>query len=316
MVTRSTFHVFLLCFIYTRALTTLIKQNRKCFTPSSGKDFTTPSYPLHYDLKRFVDCELRGKGCAAASDLSAGSLHYFLTGPDKFQSTSGVFPPPDKVEWRDLWIGHDEKLGFEKSQNSNNAYVDFDVDPKATSGLVSRWNLVQHLMKRPVTYEDMYTKDTRSVSLTFESSKLERPMRMIGSALVEFQFEILDDGYDATIFAYLEDVDSETGEVVYVTEGQVRASHHHVVEADSVGSIDSVVRSYRRKDLRKLGSGSSTLISFSLEPIAYEFPKGHSVRLRFTGADAQNFYIESIDGRSKSWRVYHDQTRIRLPVSE
>ena len=91
MVTRSTFHVFLLFFIYTRALTTRIKQNRKCFTPSSGKDATNPSYPLHYDLKRFVDCELRGKGCAAASDLSAGSLHYFLTGPDKFQSTSGVF---------------------------------------------------------------------------------------------------------------------------------------------------------------------------------------------------------------------------------
>ena len=33
---------------------------------------------------------------------------------------------------------------------------------------------------------------------------------------------------------------------------------------------------------------------FSLEPIAYEFPKGHSVRLRFTGADAHNFYIESM----------------------
>ena len=52
-----------------------------------------------------------------ASDLSAGSLHYFVTGgegPDKFQSTSGVFPPPDVVEWRDLWIGRDEELRFER----------------------------------------------------------------------------------------------------------------------------------------------------------------------------------------------------------
>ena len=182
-----------------------------------------------------------------------------------------MFPPPDKVEWRDLWIGHDEKLGFEKSQDSNNAYVDFDVDPKATSGLVSRWNLVQHLMKRPVTYEDMYTKDTRSVSLTFESSKLERPMRMIGSALVEFQFEILDDGYDATIFAYLEDVDSETGEGICYRRTSSSKSPSRC-RSRFVGSIDSVVRSYRRKDLRKLGSGAVPHIILS-EPIAYEFPK-------------------------------------------
>ena len=292
------------------------QQNRKCFTPSSGKDATNPSFPLHYDLKRFFDCELRGK---CTGDLSAGSLHYFVTGgegPDKFQSTSGVFPPPDVVEWRDLWIGRDQELRFERRpQDSDNAYVDFDVDPKATTGLVSRWNLVQHLMKRPVTYEEMYKDGTGSASLIFESSKLERSMRMMGSALVEFQFKILDDGYDATIFAYLEDIDSETGKVVYVTEGQVRASHHHVVKADSIGSINSVTRSYRRKDLRKLGSAPTT-ISFSLEPITYEFPKGHSVRLRFTGADAHNFYIESIDGRSTSWRVYHDQTRIRLPVTK
>eukprot|EP00939_MAST-03C_sp_MAST-3C-sp1_P002540 g2540.t1 len=313
---------------------------RSCYTPNSGKDATTPSFPLYYDLKRFVDCQLRERGCRV--DLDAGTAHYFITGPDEFRSTRGVFPPRSaSLRWRDLWadINDDDRtlrqkqgrhnLRFGNGSSEVGVFVDYDVDPSTTTGLVSRWNLVQHLMKRPVTYEAMYDNDSKrkneahsddSGSLIFESPELDRPLRMIGSAAVELQIEIRApvDAHDAVIFAYLEDVDDDGGLVHYVTEGQVRASHAAKKSGLSrvVGDIDSVTRSYRRADLRKLSvnGGPPVVISFALEPTAYEFPAGHRVRLRFTGADADNFYLGSIDGRAEKWRVFEGATRIRLPV--
>ena len=84
-------------------------------------------------------------------------------------------------------------------------------------------------------------------------------------------------------------------------------------KADSIGSINSVtfVSTQRSSKTRIVQQYSYHSLSNRLHMSL----KDHSVRLRFTGADAQNFYIESIDGRSTSWRVYHDQTRIRLRVT-
>jgi len=263
-----------------------------------------------------VDCELRGIGCGG--DLEPGTMHYFITGgdgPDVWRSTRGAFPPNDvSLQWLDMWVqtqNHTLSFSRDDKDDSSSNVVDFHVHNTTTSGLVSRWNLVQHLMKRPVTYEEIHDDELKSGSLTFDSQKLKQSVEIIGSCLIEIKLEALD-AHDAVIFAYLEDIDEESNKVHYVTEGQVRASHASKPSNRRPGAIDSVTRSYRRSERRKL-EGEIT-VSIVLEPIAYVFPVNHSIRVRFTGSDSHNFYLGAFDGLATTWRVFKDGTRIRLPV--
>jgi predicted acyl esterase len=134
---------------------------------------------------------------------------------------------------------------------------------------------------------------------------------------------------DAVVFAYIEDV-TPAGDVGYVTEGQLRVSHPPTTRATTsvkykdnensvrVGAFDAVNRSFKCGDMIPLAVGVPTEVTMVLEPVAYRLPAGHTLRLSLAGADADNFYLDSINATSTLatvWRLRSPGTRVRLPIS-
>ena len=136
---------------------------RSCFTPSS--EFTGSAFPLFDEVKRFFDCELKGVGCEQGSDKhsvrgaeaaaaavgirSEPAVHYFISGAKAEWGTveghNAAFPGASVAK---AWSN------FQLTPAESKPVVHYTVDNRATSGVVSRWNLVHHLMKKPVIYDE------------------------------------------------------------------------------------------------------------------------------------------------------------------
>ena len=100
--------------------------------------------------------------------------------------------------------------------------VSYQVDPSSTSGLVSRWNLAFHLMKKVVTYSERASQS--ATSLVFYRPVGDQAVSIVGSPQA-FLSMALEDGTDAAVFVYLEERNGETGWVNYITEGALRLAH-------------------------------------------------------------------------------------------
>merc|ERR1711988_1259662 len=271
---------------------------RACFTPNSSS--TTPAFPPFVDLKRFFDCKLK-EDCDALPTEEA-PLNYFVSGLDEWRSSPDSWPPLGLTS-----------MGYQLTQNGSittledqhaASSLDYRVDSSTTTGVVSRWNLVQHLMKRPVVYSNRAEEGAKS--LTFQSAPgspiTDEAVTIVGSCKVSLGLEILGEAHDAVIFAVLEDVFEN--DVVYITEGQIRASHS-VTETNQpgrhrVGSADQIHRSYFRGDSRPLASGTVTQVEFLLEPVAFTLRPGHALRLSLAGADKDNFFLENVQNLAMS----------------
>lgn len=259
------------------------------------------------------------------------SLQFFMSGgdgPDEWHAAGGTWPPQrnnESVTWHDLWLrgsGSDSASGIleESNDEASGARVGdtmlFTSISTATSGLVSRWNLVQALMMRSITYTGVGSSNEDGSSMLFVGEQVTSGLNMVGSALMELSLTVKAplDARDAAIFVYLEDI-SPDGTVHYVTEGQVRASHASITDYSKVGAMDAVTRTFHRSDLQPLAVGASPLkVSLLLEPIAYRFPEGHRVRLRVAGADRDNFFLGSVPGLATQWEVHLAESRVRLPL--
>merc|ERR1719188_610738 len=175
----------------------------------------------------------------------------------------------------------------------------FTVDPSAATVLASRWNLVQHILANPVDYGD---RRHATGTISFTSAPLEAALAIAGTPNVRLSIP-LEDGQDAAIFAYLEDVPpSDAAPVVYVTEGQVRAGF---VDALSAGTC-----TFKSTEWRPFDSGR---VPIAMQPVAYTFGQGHRVRLSLAGADAANFI--PLERCATTWSVDVDGlSEMVLPV--
>ena len=318
---------------------------RACYTPSAAS--TVPQYELFADVKRFFDCELKGE-CGVTHHPENGTInnpgmrteapvHYFVSGLDEWRTTADAWPPAGAVS-RAYTLASSrgglsltrETDGTDKTDDAG--AVEYSVHPNSTSGVVSRWNLVQHLMKKAVTYPNRASEAENSLVFTTNraDAEVQEAVTVVGSPRVRLELEVLEaDATDAVIFAYLEDVDTTTGGVSYITEGQVRASHrpapgrdaaaakwgHGERVAERVGHFEEVTRTFSRADMAPLASGTTSTVEFMLEPIAYTLLPGHQLRLSLAGTDADNFFLENIPGLAKSWRVHTSgRSSLHLPV--
>jgi putative CocE/NonD family hydrolase len=282
---------------------------RSCWSPSAQG--TVPQFPLFQDVKRFFDCKLKGE-CDSIS--GEDPVHYFFSGEDVWRSEKGVWPPRGAV-MKTMPLNTFEKVeGHESLTSSSSSMLQFKVKLNATSGAVSRWNLVFHLMKMAVTYPHLSLQ--HDASLTFTSQPLTEALKLIGSAHIVLSLAVNDDAADAAIFAYLEECDDSDGSSIhYITEGVIRVSHA-VISSDHthVGAFDNVKRSFTEVDSVKLVSGQHTSIEFAFEPMAYTIPAGHSLRVRLTGADADNFYLDNINGLASVWDIDTKNSAVYLPL--
>lgn len=308
---------------------------RAAWTPTKGAEATVSQYPLFEDVKRFFDCRLKDE-CAAQSnsnnDIKTSIpeprhegidkepiLHYFLSGKDEWQSeASGKWPRTgleEHVLKLDELSVQDNKAKLVIGDDNDKNVILYEVDFTATTGVVSRWNLVQHLMKKSVTYSDRLEQS--SGSLVFHTSPVRDRLTIVGSAIITLSISLCGDATDAAVFVYLEEWNPAEKTVNYITEAALRLSHRASVISKSsrvVGAFDSVRRTFLNKDMKPLNSNEFTQIEFVMEPVAYVVEPGHELRVVLAGADKDNFYIENIPNNAKEWKLDLSKTKVTLPI--
>lgn len=264
-------------------------------------------FSLAHDVRRFFACRLRGECSSGFAEESP--VHYYA-GEEKQWQAAASWPPPG-LDAKVLYPAADNVLG--ESPASDGTAVDYTVDNGggATTGSSSRWNSALSVLGISATYA-LRSASSRSPGavLAYTGSKLMQALAVVGSAAVTVQLELVG-GTDAAVFVYLEDV-SPDGSSTYVTEGQVRASHSVTARREDagVGEYSATVRSFLDADVADLEGVIA--VEVQLEPIAYTFERGHSVRLVLAGADADNF--DTASGYALAWKVHHDGTELTLPV--
>lgn len=287
---------------------------RACWTPTKGAEATKTQYPLFDDMKRFFDCQLKDE-CGPSEAKEELPLHYYLSGDDRWHASQDEWPPTGLHEIDFLLATMDVMANDAVTSVNENAIVSYKVNFITSTGLVSRWNLVHHLMKKQVTYPNRGPES--SSSLIFESHIGASDIDLVGSPLIELSLALID-GSDAAIFAYLEVLDGNDGKIKYITEGALRVSHRETPAGDQgetrVGAFDRLSRSFSDDDMRKLTPEEFTAIRFVMEPIAYRIPAKSRIRLVLAGADKDNFYIENISDIAKNWKIDTRHSKMSLPI--
>ena len=185
----------------------------------------------------------------------------------------------------------------------------YEVDPTTTTGTSTRWD--NAVNGAPVmTYPHLAENDARC--LTYTTEVLPRDVAVVGHPVV--RLFVASSAADADVFALLAEV-GDKGDVRYVTEGVLRASHRALGEAPW-NNLGLPFQRGNHADLAKLEEGKATELVFDLHPTATVFDAGHRIRVTLMGADADNAEVLPT-ARGTVLRVFRDAAHvsaIELPV--
>lgn len=304
-----------------------------------------PNFPLVAELLRFFGggAPFSSKDVGEASGVDSSDaiveggddvfpVHYFTVGEEVWKGAH-VWPPPHRNHRLNLAEGYtlitvdpsehsagtprgalsmQEELELEEATMSldsttREGKTEWEVDIESTTGVVSRWNLVQHMFKKPIVYADRAQQDKHN--LLFDSAALSADLEVTGHPSVTLYVHV--DTPDSAVFVYLEEV-FPNGRVVYVTEGQLRLAHRAMGTEEPIYASCIPYRSFLKKDCELLyGSPVRAIIPFF--PISYRFSKGSRLRLSIACFDSDNF--DPLDGdQPTKLTVFHDMSYINLTV--
>jgi uncharacterized protein len=160
----------------------------------------------------------------------------------------------------------------------------YTVDYSTTSGKYSRWYAVNW----PRNYPDMKANDKKA--LTYTTSPLESDMEITGYPIVHLWLST--DAPDLDFFVYFEAV--EDRESIYLTEGNLRASHR-VLSKAPYNNLGLPYHRHYKSELAPIPAGEPVELVFDLLPISYQFRKGNRIRITVTCADTDNFETPTLD---------------------
>lgn len=229
-------------------------------------------------------------------------VHYFTMVEGRWKSATSW--PPEGVAWEPAYVGEARALRREPPASER---VDELAETGASgTGERSRWRSLLSLV--PGDYPDRATRD-RGL-LAYDGAPLEGDLEVTGHPAVTLFVSSSDD--DGHVFAYLEDV-SPSGDVAYVTEGQLRLLHRRLAGDGRVAGTGVPLRTFARADAAPLAHGEIAEVAFDLQPISWLFRRGHRVRLALAGADADHFDVMA----PRTLRVHSGPSRpsrVDLPV--
>jgi len=189
----------------------------------------------------------------------------------------------------------------------------FTVDYTKTMGPQSRYHDSMSGVAAMI-YPDMVAHAEGEGALVFTTPPLSKDKLLVGHPVVKIYAR--STAADGEVFAYLEEVDSN-GNVTYLTEGLLRASHHKISDI-SYASFGIPMSSSTRASVNSAAGFDEgvTELRFSLQPTANLFEKGHKIRLVITGADMHN-YLAPVFVPSPELTIYSGGKRastITLPL--
>lgn len=156
---------------------------------------------------------------------------------------------------------------------------------------LNRWTMASGMPKKPM----IRTEIDRHATL-FESEPLTEDLLVTGHPIIDVWITANADNAD--LFVYLEDVDAK-GKAYYVTEGQLRASWNGEADLAEQLGVDFEIKPAlpwhgyvpSLEEPQVLKSGEPVRMHFDLMPIAWQFKKGHRIRVAIAGLDKGNFEV-------------------------
>jgi putative CocE/NonD family hydrolase len=239
-----------------------------------------PEFDHDAEMLRFFDYHLKGVDNGIMEEKP---VHYFTMGEEKWKADDR-WPPEHHVETFYFAAAHRLAEAGPTEESGSDRYV---VDYGAGTGDAARWNsLTGPRGGLLFGYPDRKEQDEKL--LTYTSAPLREDMEVTGHPIVKLYVSSTAD--DGNFFVYLEEVDA-SGNVIYVTEGQLRAIHRKLSEEERPYQGVIPHRSFEKKDAMPLVPGEVAELVFDLLPTSYLFKKGSSVRVALGGADKDHFKL-------------------------
>ncbi|ETV94357.1 hypothetical protein, variant 1 [Aphanomyces invadans] len=219
---------------------------------------------------------------ANSMEPSLGTVEYFTLGDNKWRMAES-WPPPNMSRRSFFLSMRDRKLVDDIDQVQDGAFT-WAVNAQRDLGGVSRWQATIEV------FNHMHYKGWEAANhVIFTSAPLDDVMTIVGTPVVTLWLASTAPE-SGDIFVYLTILTS-TSEVVYVTEGHLRAAHGQITGDDENlphYPDENVPRhSFYAKDRRPIDT--PTKVTFGLLPIAHQVPRGSCVQVRLSGHDAKHF---------------------------
>jgi putative CocE/NonD family hydrolase len=189
--------------------------------------------------------------------------------------------PPEGFESQRWYFGADGTLTTDVPTETD-AADEYTVDFTATTGDSTRWHT--QLGGDDVIYPNRAEEDQKL--LTYTSAPMSTNVEITGSPVITLY--VASTETDGAFFAYLEDV-APDGRVTYITEGQLRAIHRSVSDAEPPYVQLGPYHSYLEADAAPLVPGEVAEIRFNLYATSVLIEAGHSIRIALAGHDASVF---------------------------
>lgn len=262
--------------------------------------------PVQFDhareLLKFFDFHLKGIHTGIDQEKP---IHYFTMGQETWKATT-TWPPAGTA--KKLHLSPNFELRDDPPSETQGKDI-YHVDPTAGTGRESRWHTLVGL---PINdpYPDRSEQDKKL--LVYTSAPLQEDWEVTGHPSITLHLSTT--GTDATVFAYLEDVNKED-KVSYVTEGMLRAIHRNIGPKPSRDQDTIPYRTYLRANSQPVIPGEVMTLQFNLLPTSYLFKKGHRIRLAIAGTDRDHF--KTLPGPPPTFTVFRNrnkQTMLQLPI--
>lgn len=225
---------------------------------------------------RFFDRYL--KGLDTGIDLEP-PVQYYTQQAERWQGSNTW--PPEGLGPMELALTADGRLSTEAIPEGSVRLVHTG---KQGTGHLTRWRGLRMSLGTGRLYRDRRKRDTQLA--VWDGPRLEYEVEVTGHC--EACISIRTQEPDATLFVYLEDI-TPSGEVVYVTEGALRAIHRDIPNSPPPYRDAVPYHSYRQADAKPITPGTLTQLRFDLLPTSYRFRKGHRIRIAIATSDIDNF---------------------------
>lgn len=197
--------------------------------------------------------------------------------------------PLKEQEMVSYYLHPGKKLSQTVPPEGKDAYdVDFTHTSTYSDKRTTRW-LMMIVMDTLMRRTELDKK-----AFVYETEPLQKSVEMVGHPIVDLYLS--SDQNAGDVYVYLSDVD-ETGEVNYVSEGQLRAGFKDLHNPDWQTGFTMNVKpnlpwhGYRKADYtpQVFKNGKLVKLQFDLMPNAWLFRKGHKIRISIAGVDYGNF---------------------------
>lgn len=239
----------------------------------------SPEHPAQWtEMLRFFDAYLLDADNGVRQERI---VYYYTLGSETWQKSDSW--PPAGMSNQALYLAENGRLSSDPPKQPNG--VDqYTVSYQASSGDLNRWWELGVNYNKTVVYNNRRSQTPEL--LVYLSDPLDADCEISGYPILTLFLRSSET--DGAFIAYLEAV-APSGEVRYLTEGELRAIHRQISSQPSPYALQIPYHSFRKVDSAPLEPGQIVEISFGMQPVSALIRQGHRLRLSLAGHDEGTF---------------------------